>query len=91
MIKGQAYEIPFSGSTCFTHVREIADIFVNTSRAVNVPGGAAVYTIGGDSADVQEWITIVGEDCVTSWAACLSPSMHDKHEAERVTTCDGFE
>jgi nucleoside-diphosphate-sugar epimerase len=59
VIKGQAFEIPFNGTTAFIHVREVADMFVTAAR-VAVPE-ARVYTVGGDHATPVEWVELLSE------------------------------
>lgn len=56
-IKGEAFDIPFTGSSVYVHIREVADIFVTTARS-DVPG-ARIYTVGGDTVDTKEWISTV--------------------------------
>lgn len=58
-IKGQQFTIPFTGSSVYISIREVADIFVNTAR--KDPGGAYVYTVGGDTVDTHAWIAAVEE------------------------------
>ncbi len=57
-IKGEAFTIPFSGSTVYIHIKEIAEIFVATSRKAP-PAGWVVYTVGGDTVDTNDWIAAV--------------------------------
>lgn len=56
-IKGQAYDIPFTGSSVYVSIREVADIFVTTAR--RAVDGSRVYTVGGDTVDTAEWINAV--------------------------------
>lgn len=55
VILGQNFEIPFSGATVYIHIREIADIFVQTARN-NTVADAKVYTIGGDTVDTKTFV-----------------------------------
>jgi nucleoside-diphosphate-sugar epimerase len=45
-VKGQKFDIPFSGPTAYIHMREVADMFVSCARSA--VSDAAVYTVGGD-------------------------------------------
>ncbi|HYG75018.1 MAG TPA: NAD-dependent epimerase/dehydratase family protein [Planctomycetota bacterium] len=56
-VKGQAFDIPFSGPTAYIHMREVADMFVQSARA-NV-ADAKVYTVGGDIVDTRTFIAEV--------------------------------
>lgn len=53
-IKGQAFDIPFSGPTAYIHMREVADMFVSCAR--RMADGGAVYTVGGDIIDTPGFI-----------------------------------
>jgi nucleoside-diphosphate-sugar epimerase len=55
-VLGQKFEIPFSGATVYIHIREIADIFVQTARNRDV-ADAKVYTIGGDTVDTATFVS----------------------------------
>jgi nucleoside-diphosphate-sugar epimerase len=54
-VLGKPFEIPFSGATVYIHIREIADIFVQTARN-NVVADGKVYTIGGDTVDTATFV-----------------------------------
>jgi nucleoside-diphosphate-sugar epimerase len=53
-VKGQKFDIPFSGPTAYVHAREVADIFVACARAA--ADGAHAYTVGGDIVDTPGFI-----------------------------------
>jgi hypothetical protein len=52
---GKEFEIPFSGPTVYSHVTEIADIFVQCAK--RAAAEAKVYTIGGDTVDTAGFVT----------------------------------
>lgn len=56
-VKGQAFDIPFSGPTAYIHMREIADMFVTCARSA--VADAAVYTVGGDIVTTPAFIAEV--------------------------------
>jgi nucleoside-diphosphate-sugar epimerase len=58
-IKGQAFDIPFSGPTAYIHAREVADMFVQCARRLSE--GAKTYTVGGDIVRTAEFIRIASE------------------------------
>ena len=58
-IKGQAFDISFSGDTVYTYVEEVADIFVQCAkRAV---ADAKVYTIGGDTVSSAAFVAEIAK------------------------------
>ena len=62
-IRGEAFDIPFSGATAYIHVAEVADMFIACLRAQGGGGGggealARVYTVGGDTVDVAAFIAL---------------------------------
>jgi len=56
-VKGQKFDIPFSGPTAYIHMREVADMFVTCARSA--VADAAVYTVGGDIVTTPEFIAEV--------------------------------
>lgn len=58
-IKGQPFDIPFSGPTAYIHAREVADMFVQCARRLTE--GAKTYTVGGDIVRTPEFIRIASE------------------------------
>ena len=56
-IKGQAFDIPFSGKTAYIHMREVADMFVTAAR--RPAQDSVVYTVGGDIVDMPDFIATV--------------------------------
>lgn len=60
-IRGEAFDIPFTGATAYIHVAEVADMFIACLRQGDAPAGAAaarVYTVGGDTVDVARFIEL---------------------------------
>lgn len=57
VIKGQTFDIPFTGKTAYIHMREVADMFVTAAR--RPADGSPVYTVGGDIVDMPEFINAV--------------------------------
>jgi nucleoside-diphosphate-sugar epimerase len=57
-VKGQPFDIPFSGPTAYIHMREVADMFVSCARRAVADG--AVYTVGGDVLDTPTFIRALG-------------------------------
>ena len=56
-VRGEAFDIPFSGATAYIHVAEVADMFI--ACLAQAPGaGAHVYTVGGDTVDVPAFIAL---------------------------------
>lgn len=53
-VRGQKFDIPFSGPTAYIHMREVADMFVTCAR--KAVDGAQVYTVGGDIVDTPAFI-----------------------------------
>jgi len=58
-VKGQTFDIPFSGPTAYLHARECADMFVQCARGAQT--GAKVYTVGGEIADSRAFIRVANE------------------------------
>lgn len=58
-VKGQSFDIPFSGPTAYLHARECADMFVQCARGTQT--GAKVYTVGGEIADSRAFIRVANQ------------------------------
>lgn len=72
-VRGEAFDIPFTGATAYIHVAEVADMFI--ACLAQAPGaGAKVYTVGGDTVDVPAFIAL---------AAAALPA------AAKLITCSG--
>lgn len=56
-VKGQSFDIPFTGATAYIHVREVADMFVTAAR--KPVADAKVYTVGGDTIDTPRFIELL--------------------------------
>ncbi len=54
---GQSFDIPFTGTTAYIHMREVADMFVTAARNKMTDG--LVYTVGGDIVDMPDYIAAV--------------------------------
>ena len=57
-VAGVPFVIPFTGATSYIHIREVADMFVACARQ-GAGGGARVYTVGGDSVDTADFISLL--------------------------------
>ncbi len=51
---GQTFDIPFTGTTAYIHMREVADMFVTAARSPMTDG--LVYTVGGDVVDMPAFV-----------------------------------
>jgi len=69
-VKGQNFDIPFTGPTAYIHMREVADMFVSCARAAAVD--AKVYTVGGDIVDTRTFIAEVEKALpgAATWITC---------------------
>lgn len=54
VIKGQPFDIPFTGKTAYIHMREVADMFITAAR--KPMSNCLVYTVGGDIVDTKDFI-----------------------------------
>jgi 2-keto-4-pentenoate hydratase/2-oxohepta-3-ene-1,7-dioic acid hydratase in catechol pathway/nucleoside-diphosphate-sugar epimerase len=60
VIDGMAsYNIPFSGSTGFSYVRDIAAMFVEAAGAVVKQPGAHVFNIRGQVVEIEEFVQTI--------------------------------
>ena len=57
VIKGQPFEIPFTGKTAYIHMREVADMFITAAR--HPANDSLVFTVGGDIVDMPDFIAAV--------------------------------
>jgi len=81
-VKGEKFEIPFSGKTVYVHIREIADIFVQCSRDAAVKD-AKVYTVGGDTVSTAEFVAELAK-IVPEAAGLISVSGGDLPIASKI-------
>ena len=77
-VRGEPFDIPFSGATAYIHVAEVADMFIACLRQERGAGPsealARIYTVGGDTVDVPAFIAL---------AAAAIPG------ADKLITCSG--
>jgi nucleoside-diphosphate-sugar epimerase len=60
-IRGEKFDIPFSGNTAYIHVAEVADMFITCLNQTTASAGAHVYTVGGDTVDVSTFLKLAAE------------------------------